>query len=223
MIITVMLIVIAAISYCLGNANGAILTSTYIFHKDIRNMGSGNAGLTNFYRNFGSKGIAMVMGIDIFKGIVTALLGGWLLGLTAGDYAGPVDFVVVGELFATFCLIIGHIYPVFYEFRGGKGVLSGVAAAFVVDWRAAMICLVVFAVLFIAFKYVSLGAVVGALSFPLSVTAMGYGGLAAALASLSVLVIVFNHRTNIMRLINHKEPKFELKKNVARKLDDDNF
>lgn len=214
MIITVMLILIAGIAYCLGCVNGAIITSTRYFHKDIRRVGSGNAGLANFYRNFGVKGLAMVAGIDIVKGVIATLLGGWLLGLT-GDYA------VVGKLFAIFCMVLGHVYPVFYGFRGGKGILCGVAGVFVVDWRMGVVCLIVFLIAVIFSRYISLGSVLGAVSFPISMMAWGYPWLDVLLALISVLVMLFRHWENILRMIRHTEPKFEFKKNITHKLDED--
>lgn len=223
MIITVMLIFAAVISYCLGSINGAIIASRFVFRRDVRDLGSGNAGLTNFYRNFGTRGMALVVGIDVVKGFLSALIGGWLIGLTAGSYAGSVDFTVIGRLFGTFCCVLGHILPVFHGFRGGKGILCGAAAAFIVDWPAGLICLVVFAIAFGLTRYVSLGSILGAVSFPISIAVRGYGGLAFTLASFSVALILIGHRSNIARLISRSESKFEFKKNVARKLDEDEF
>ncbi|NCC68907.1 MAG: glycerol-3-phosphate acyltransferase [Clostridia bacterium] len=214
MIITVMLVVTAVISYCLGCINGAIITSVKFFHKDIRSCGSGNAGLANFYRNFGVKGLLMVAGIDIAKGIIAAMLGGWLLGLVS-------DYAVIGKLFAAFCMVLGHVYPVFYEFRGGKGILGGVAAVFWVDWRVGIICMVVFLIALIFSRYISLGSILGSVAFPVSLVAFGYPWLAVVLALMSVAVMLLRHIENIKRIIARTEPVFEIKKNVTHKLDED--
>ncbi|NCB50279.1 MAG: glycerol-3-phosphate acyltransferase [Clostridia bacterium] len=214
MIITVMLVVTAVISYCLGCINGAIITSVKFFHKDIRSCGSGNAGLANFYRNFGVKGLLMVAGIDIAKGIIAAMLGGWLLGLVS-------DYAVIGKLFAAFCMVLGHVYPVFYEFRGGKGILGGVAAVFWVDWRVGIICMVVFLIALIFSRYMSLGSILGSVAFPVSLVAFGYPWLAVVLALMSVAVMLLRHIENIKRIIARTEPVFEIKKNVTHKLDED--
>jgi glycerol-3-phosphate acyltransferase PlsY len=214
MIITVMLIFIAIISYFLGCFNGAIITSKRYFRKDIRNVGSGNAGLANFYRNFGVTGMLMVVGIDVIKGVIAVTLGGWLLGFT-GDYA------VIGKLFATFCMVLGHVYPVYYGFHGGKGILSGVAAAFCVDWRTGLVCLIVFLIAVIFSRYISLGSILGAASFPIGVLACGYSGLAVILALLSVAIMLFKHIENMRRILAHTEPKFEFKKDITRKFDED--
>ncbi|HBD85906.1 MAG TPA: hypothetical protein DC001_00600 [Clostridiales bacterium] len=214
MIITIMLVIIAVIAYCLGCINGAIITSTKIFHKDIRQFGSGNAGLANFYRNFGVKGLAMVAGIDIAKGLAAAMIGGWLLGIT-GDHA------VIGKLFATFCMVLGHIYPAFYEFRGGKGILGGIAAVFWIDWRIGFICVIVFVIAVAFSRHISLGSILGCASFPISMMVFEYSWLAVVLALLSTSIMLIRHIENMKRILNHTEPIFEFKKNIIHKLDKD--
>ena len=105
------LAITAMLSYCLGGINGAIITSVNYFKRDVRDFGSGNAGLTNFSRTFGEEHAALVLVVDIAKTILAVLFGGWLLG-----HLGLAD---VGRLFAGFCTIIGHIYPPYYGFQGG--------------------------------------------------------------------------------------------------------
>ena len=145
MIITALLLAIAVIAYLCGSVNGAIIVSRYLFRSDVRDLGSGNAGLTNFYRNYGAKGIAGVLAIDVAKGIVGTFIGGLLLGLATSDPLLKPEYVDIGRIFATFCLVMGHVFPIFYGLRGGKGILVGVSAVFVVDSDAALIALVVFA------------------------------------------------------------------------------
>ena len=112
---TFVLIIIAVISYLLGSLNGSIIVSRRLFHKDIRRYGSGNAGLTNFHRTFGLAGFVLVFLIDFFKAFIAAQIGGALMGI--------FGYAMVGKLFAGFCAMLGHSYPVFFGFRGGKGVL----------------------------------------------------------------------------------------------------
>ncbi len=215
--ITLMLILIAVIAYGLGNVNGAIITSTHLFRRDIRNVGSGNAGLANFYRNFGLKGLALVFLIDFGKGFLAAAIGGWLLGLVGEGDA----FVSTGKFFAMFCAILGHIYPALYRFHGGKGVLCGVACVFCIDWRAGVACMVVFCITIALSRYISLGSMLGTATFPIAAWALDYGGLNVLLGLICAVVIIFKHRENIMRIIRHKEPVFEFKKDVTHKLDED--
>ena len=223
MLTPVLLVLIAAIAYILGSVNGSIIVSRYLFHSDVRSMGSGNAGLTNFYRNYGPKGIAGVLGIDIAKGVLAALIGGLIFPLATGDQALKPEYVDIGRLFATFCLILGHVFPVFYGFRGGKGILCGVSAVFIVDYNAGVIALVVFVLAFLLTRYVSLGSVLGTISVPVTLLAKGFSGLCLILACLSVLLVIMKHGENIIRIIRHKEPRFVFRRDLSHKLDEDNF
>lgn len=223
MLTPVLLVLIAAAAYVLGSVNGSIIVSRYLFHSDVRTMGSGNAGLTNFYRNYGPKGIAGVLGIDIAKGVLAALIGGLVFPLATGDQALKPEYVDIGRLFATFCLILGHVFPVFYGFRGGKGILCGVSAVFIVDYNAGVIALVVFVLAFLLTRYVSLGSVLGTISVPVTLLAKGFSGLCLILACLSVLLVIMKHGENIIRIIRHKEPRFVFRRDLSHKLDEDNF
>lgn len=223
MLTPVLLVLIAAIAYILGSVNGSIIVSRYLFHSDVRTMGSGNAGLTNFYRNYGPKGIAGVLGIDIAKGVLAALIGGLIFPLATGDQALKPEYFDIGRLFATFCLILGHVFPVFYGFRGGKGILCGVSAVFIVDYNAGVIALVVFVLAFLLTRYVSLGSVLGTISVPVTLLAKGFSGLCLILACLSVLLVIMKHGENIVRIIRHKEPRFVFRRDLSHKLDEDNF
>lgn len=223
MLTPVLLVLIAAAAYVLGSVNGSIIVSRYLFHSDVRSMGSGNAGLTNFYRNYGPKGIAGVLGIDIAKGVLAALIGGLIFPLATGDQALKPEYVDIGRLFATFCLILGHVFPVFYGFRGGKGILCGVSAVFIVDYNAGVIALVVFVLAFLLTRYVSLGSVLGTISVPVTLLAKGFSRLCLILACLSVLLVIMKHGENIVRIIRHKEPRFVFRRDLSHKLDEDNF
>ena len=223
MLTPVLLVLIAIAAYLLGSVNGAIIVSRYLFHSDVRTMGSGNAGLTNFYRNYGAKGIAGVLGIDIVKGVLAPLIGGLVFGLATSDPLLEQEYLRVGRLFATFCLVLGHVFPVFYGFRGGKGILCGVSAVFIVDYNAGVIALVVFVLAFLLTRYVSLGSVLGTISVPVTLLAKGFSGLCLILACLSVLLVIMKHGENIVRIIRHKEPRFVFRRDLSHKLDEDNF
>lgn len=222
MLITLMLALTAIIGYLMGSINGSIIVSRFVFGSDVRRQGSGNAGLTNFYRTYGITGIAGVIAIDVFKGVIGTLIGGLLLNLAAP--AGfEEEFTSVGRLVATFCLILGHVFPIFYGFKGGKGVLTGVSCAAVVDYRAAIIALLIFAVIVIATRYVSLGSILGTVSVPVTLLANGFSGLCLILTCASVAIIVAKHAGNIDRMIKHKEPKITFRKDISHKLDNDSF
>ena len=200
----VLLILTAAISYFLGGLNGAIISSTSFFHRDVRNYGSGNAGLTNYLRTFGTSSILLVILIDILKSVIAVSAGGWLM-----HFAG---YLTVGKLFAGFCLVMGHMYPVYYNFRGGKGVLCTGVLTLMVDWRVGLVCWVVFAIVVLFTRYVSLGSMLGALCFPVFLWIFDYSALEGVLALLTSLLVLVKHGENILRLIGGTENKLDLKK-----------
>ena len=222
MLITLMLALTAIIGYIMGSVNGSIIVSRFLFGSDVRRQGSGNAGLTNFYRTYGITGIVGVIAIDVLKGVLGTLIGGLLLKLAAP--AGfEAEFTDVGRLVATFCVILGHVFPIFYGFKGGKGILTGVSCVFVVDYHAAIIALVIFAIVVVATHYVSLGSVLSTMSVPVTLLANGFSGICMILTIVSVALIVIKHAENISRLIHHKEPKISFKKDLSHKLDNDGF
>lgn len=200
--ITVYLVITAVVTYLLGGLNGAIIASMTVFRKDVRNFGSGNAGLTNFTRTFGAKGAAIVLAVDILKAVVSVLFGGWLLGL--------VGYPAIGKLFAGFCAMLGHVYPVYYRLKGGKAVLCGGILVWMLDWRVALVCWTAFLIIVVFTKYVSLGSILGSLFMPISIRVFNYTWLEAVLGLLCSLLIIFAHRENIQRLIQGNESKLAI-------------
>lgn len=213
--IAVTLIFIAIIAYSLGSLNGALIASKAMHRKDIRNYGSGNAGLTNSYRVFGAKTAAVVLAIDIMKGIIGAIIGGLLMNI--------YDQQTVGQVFAGFCAILGHCYPVFYGFKGGKGALAGFSMILVADYRVAFLVIFIFFAIIAFTKLVSLGSLASSLSAPIFMLAFGYGSLVAIVTLLGVLLIVFAHRENIGRLITRTESKINFGKTAEQKMKEQDF
>lgn len=199
--ITLFLIIVAVVSYTLGSVNGAIISSKYIFKKDIREFGSKNAGLTNFYRTFGGPGLALVIGTDVMKSVLAVLLGGWLMGIEG--------LPLIGKLFAGFCLILGHMFPVFYGFRGGKGILCAGVLLLMADWRVGLLAWVVFIILLVFTRYVSLASIIGTLSGLLGFLVL-HSGLPLVLYLLITLLVLGKHKDNIIRLIKRKESKLKI-------------
>lgn len=202
MIIPLILALIAVISYALGSLNGALVASKALYRKDIRNYGSGNAGLTNTMRTFGRRAGAIVLVIDTMKGVIAAIIGGLLMGI--------FGYETVGQVFAGFCAIMGHCFPIYYGFKGGKGALAGFSMLLVADFRVAILVIIVFFVVIAFTRYVSLGSILSSMSAPILMLAFGYSGLEALIVLLGVIIIVFSHRENIVRLINHSESKASL-------------
>lgn len=182
-------------AYLLGSFSTSITVSKLFYHQDIRQMGSGNAGATNTLRNFGAyKALLVVLG-DSLKAALAMWLARWLAGPEAMLYAGGIA-------------VIGHIFPVYYGFQGGKGVMSAAAMILVFDWRMFLVLLVVFAATVLLTRYVSLASILAAVSFLPSMLWFHRGNLSYALFSggLAALVI-WKHRSNIRRLIQGTESK----------------
>lgn len=191
---------ICVLGYLLGGINGAILLSKLVEKDDVRRHGSGNAGFTNFFRNYGKRTSLLVILIDAAKAAASCLLGGWLLG----KYGLGTEGMLLGGLAAT----LGHDFPAFLGFRGGKGIVCGFAAALVTDWRVGLILLTVFALVYFLTHYVSLASVLCALGFFVSFWLFYPGRPFVLILSgcLSALAI-FLHRENIGRLVRGQERK----------------
>ncbi len=198
--------------YMLGNLNGAVSMSLLLGKKDIREQGSGNAGLTNFLRTYGpAKGLFVVV-IDALKAVVACLVGKLLLM--------PYGYSMEGVLLGGLAVSLGHDFPALLGFHGGKGVLSGVTVALIADWRCGLLALVVFAVCLLLARYVSRGSILGALSFAVAFPLLyGQSPVVAGIGIFLGLLIVFMHRSNISRLLKGTEKKAtfsKFKKNTTK-------
>jgi len=192
-------------AYFLGGINGAIIASFNFFKKDIRKFGSGNAGLTNFARTFGTNGVAIVILVDILKTVAAVLIGYWLIG-----HVAKPGYPMIGMMFAGFCAMLGHVYPVYYRFKGGKAALCAGTVAFMADWRVGLVCFTVFIVIVVFTKYVSLASISSCLLLPITIWSFGYSGLEGLLGFLCALLLVIAHRENIRKLLNGTESKLNI-------------
>lgn len=193
---------ILLVSYLLGCFNGSVMTSHFIIRDDVRKHGSGNAGLTNFYRTYGAKYALGVILCDMLKMVVAGLIGGYLFRYLHGDWT-------LGLLLAGIGCELGHMFPVFFGFKGGKGILSGGTLVIMLDWRVALIAWALFMLLWLVTKYVSLGSVCGTATVPVTTFLfLGHNWLYFALALVVAGLIVYCHRENIVRLVKHQENKF---------------
>ena len=194
------IVLTALFSYLLGNLNGAILLSRLVEKDDVRRHGSGNAGFTNFFRNYGKATSLLVILIDGVKTALSCLLGGWLLGA----YGLGTEGMLLGGL----CATLGHDFPAFLGFRGGKGIVCGFAAALVTDWRIGLILLALFALTYFSTKYVSLASLLCAVSF-LVLFPLFYPGKiwVTVLAAVMAVLAIFLHRENLKRLLKGQERK----------------
>ncbi|MBR5616898.1 MAG: glycerol-3-phosphate 1-O-acyltransferase PlsY [Oscillospiraceae bacterium] len=198
------LVILAAVaSYLLGNLNGAVIASSVIAHDDVRSHGSGNAGLTNFIRNYGAKSAVLVILIDVGKGVLACFASGMLLaGYGYYEYG-----VALGALF----VILGHDFPVFLNFKGGKGILTGVTVAVMMDWRIGLFVFGIFLVAYFLTHYVSLGSVLSSGSFGFIYAYFHWGNWFPIFVGLTLsFLIVWMHRANIERLLKGQERKTNL-------------
>lgn len=215
----------ALIAYLIGSISGAIIVSKRLTGEDIREKGSKNAGTTNMLRVHGKKLAVITLLIDILKGIIAVLIGiiidyilsreylamSYIKPWYSGWIIGGVKYIC--GLFA----MIGHIFPVYFGFRGGKGVATSIGIAFIFDWKIGLIILVLALLIMAISRYVSLGSVIGAVVYPCTVLAfmLGKGEFNATYFIVSLLIgfiIIIKHKSNIKRLIRGEENKLSLKK-----------
>lgn len=199
---------VAAVAYFLGCFNGAVIVSKYILHNDIRNHGSGNAGLTNFHRVFGGGLTFVVILCDVVKAILAVVIGTLVIGTVTGGWMGPV----LGKYWAGFFCLLGHMFPCMFQFKGGKGILSGGTIALMLDWRVALVVWGGFLILTTLTRWVSLGSCWAGASFPFATWFVYHDVILLLLAILIGGLILWKHRTNIGRLLKGKENKLTFHK-----------
>jgi len=200
----------AVIAYFCGCFNGAVIVSKYILHDDVRNHGSGNAGLTNFHRTFGGKLTLVVILCDVLKAIVAILFSVALLNmLSPGEGA---EMIVLAKYWAGLFCLLGHVFPCMFGFKGGKGILSGGTIAIMIDWRIALVVWGGFIILVALTRYVSLGSVWAGGSFPFATWFVFNNPVLTVFGFLLGGLVVYMHRANIKRLLTGTENKLSFKK-----------
>ena len=196
-------LIVAGASYALGMINGAIIISTRKCGSDVREHGSGNAGLTNFYRCYGKALAAAVIGIDVAKSVVATIIG----ALVFRHLNDPLFGMCLAYLFA----VVGHAFPAIYGFRGGKGILTSVGALLMIDWRLCLLLLGIFAVIVLLTRFVSLGSIIAAACIPVGVWLFcGENWGAIILCTINSALMIWMHRGNISRLLKKQERKLAL-------------
>lgn len=202
-------ILVALVAYFLGSLNFALILSKKMYGEDIRNYGSKNAGTTNMARTYGKKAALFTILGDILKGIVSTLVGNALLGSAFGG----------GYIAGLFC-VVGHVFPIFYGFRGGKGVATAAAVILMVNPRVFAIVIGVFLLCVLLTRYVSLGSCLAAALFPFLTYNFGEVGIPFLCAFIMAIIVICKHHTNLKRLANGQESKFAFKKSDKSQSDE---
>lgn len=200
-------LVVAVGSYLLGSVSWSVIISRVFFHKDVRNFGSGNAGMTNVLRTFGKGAAALVTVGDFSKSIITVAVSRVAFAHFFGQM--PFDIGYIAGIFT----ILGHLYPLYFGFKGGKGVLTALGMVLVINWRVFLIVMAVCIPLAFLVKIVSLASLVGAVLYPIATYVVllltGRPALVDTICSAVIgLIVIYMHRINIKRLINGTEYKF---------------
>ena len=198
-------LVIVLLSYFLGCFNGAVLISSFVIRDDIRGHGSGNAGLTNFYRTYGARYALGVILLDMGKTAVATVIGGYMFHCLYEDWT-------LGVLVAGLSCIIGHIFPAFYEFKGGKGILAGSILVIMLDWRMALVAWCLFFLSVILTRFVSLGSIMAAASVGVTAFFLYDRPVYILLAVITAALVIWSHRSNVVRLLKGNENKFKFHK-----------
>lgn len=207
----VLYLVMAVIAYLIGSVNFGVIISKEMAGIDVREKGSHGSGATNVLRTVGKKAAAITLVCDILKGTVSILIA-LFLGAMFKESASPVIVVQI----AAFMVVIGHTFPVFFEFKGGKGVATSLGIILVVNWQIGLICLTFALVLMAITKMVSLGSVSAAILFPiLTLYINNYyivSGNYVIFGVLMALLVIYNHRSNIKRIMEGNENRLNFSK-----------
>lgn len=196
-------LLVMLLSHFFGCFNGSFMVSHFIIRDDVRKHGSGNAGLTNFYRTYGAKYALLVIACDMGKTVAACLLGSFFFRCLGWDGT-------LGTLLAGLGCELGHIFPVFYGFRGGKGILSGGTLVLLLNWRVAAVAWALFLLLWLTTRYVSLASITATCSAPITVYFVyGHNWLYTGLCLAVAALVVWCHRENIQRLLHGTEKKFK--------------
>lgn len=206
-------VVLAVVCYLVGSINSSILISKIVTGKDIRESGSGNAGATNMLRTMGKKYAIITLVIDILKGVVAILLASLAVKFGAGSASSYIAGVAV---------VLGHNFPVFFGFRGGKGVATSLGVVLLLDWRIGLAVLVIAIAIMAITRYVSLGSVMAAVVFMIVQTAVmfitnDFDIVRFICVLILGILLIARHRSNIIRLIKGEENKLGAKKKEESK------
>lgn len=222
------IIIVSIISYFMGCINTSIvITKVFKCGTDIRKMGSGNAGFTNTLRTLGKKMAILTFAGDFIKGILAVLITIWILSLYPAIYKDFVIYKCVLWFVGSMC-VIGHMYPCFFGFKGGKGILTAWSVSLLIDWRVFLALISVFLIVFISSRIVSMASIFAAILYPISTFLLTYFidykysgeiylyAFPTVCSFLMATLVLYKHRGNISRLLEGKESKITACKSNLR-------
>ena len=202
----------ALVAYVFGSMDSMVLASNFVFRQNLRRLGQGNRWLSNFRRLYGIPGFIKLALVEVIKDLLPILIGGWLLGIK-----GHTD---VGRAFACFCLVLGRLYPVFYDFKGSHAGIALVVGAFTLNSSVGAAALVVLALVTWFGRYLSLGAVAAAAVAMMVSVLVVDGDLVLRLLVFSAGLILFKHIPALIRIVQGREFRFSLEEDITYKLDE---
>lgn len=203
------------VAYLIGSIPTAIWVSKYYFDLDIRKHGSGNAGATNTFRVLGKKAGSFVMAVDVFKGWLATSIASLLILWKVVSYDEFILYKTIFYklIFGTFA-VIGHIFPIYANFKGGKGVATILGMMLAVDYQITLICVGIFIVVLLLSKYVSLGSMLATLAFPLLLLIPRFkpdDPILIVFGFLLFTVVMLTHQKNIVKLLNGQESRANIR------------
>lgn len=204
-------IVVLIIAYAIGSISFSVIISKKLAGFDVRQKGSGNAGSTNVLRTVGKKAAALTLLCDVLKGVVAIIIA-----TIVGNMVGNVDRALLVQI-AGIAVVVGHTFPVFFGFKGGKGVATSLGILLIINWKIGLICLVFGLAIIVLTRMVSAGSVLAAVLFPILTLFIGHEfyiveGNYFIFSIIMALLVAFNHRSNISRILEGKENKISFKK-----------
>lgn len=203
-------IIVAIVAYLIGSISFSVVFSKKMAGFDVREKGSGNAGSTNVLRTVGKKAAALTLLCDILKGIVAVLIA-----VLLGNIVKDVDKALLVQI-AAIAVVIGHTFPIFFGFKGGKGVATSLGILLLINWQIGLICLVFALVIMALTRMVSVGSVLAAILFPVLTLFISQNYIVSGnyfvFSIIMALIVAFNHRTNISRMLSGTENKLSFKK-----------
>ncbi len=223
-------VIVLVVAYLLGSINFSIILTRIIKKEDIRDFGSGNAGATNVLRAVGKKASALTFVLDFAKCAAAVIIGRLIVGYVCTQVGAPQEISNLGAYVGGFACIIGHMFPLYFGFRGGKGVVTTSAMMLLIDWRVFVVLFSIFLIVFAAKRIVSLASIVGTSLYPLGTFLItfffdfsgsplsSHGNLelwyliaVTVISAMTGAAVVIKHKSNIKRLISGTEKPISFK------------